>query len=43
MGAAGNAGGEGVGGVEALPAAEMGGESHESGQVEGWVIGRGFL
>ena len=43
MGAAGNAGGAGGGGVEALPGAEMGGESPEGGQVEGWGIGRVFL
>ena len=43
MGAAGNAGGSGGGGVEPLPAAEMGGESPERGQVEGWGIGRAIL
>lgn len=43
MGADGTAGGAVGGGVEALPGAEMGVESPERGQVEGWGIGRVFL
>ena len=38
MGAAGNAGKAGGGGVYGLPAAGMGVKSPESGQVEGWGL-----